>query len=272
MLSIENWKKAHWSEIENNLSYPLYKGRKGKWAVLECRWDEQITSKDLKTSTITHLYRAVLDTETLELYHQDSNKLLLAKYLVQVLVRPLHSLIKTAYHLTLPISLPIETYKAVKEGLKEKKRFFEISWKVISCAVKNLFDIVRTPLYGIALETLSVLGTLLAAASPLAHSCCTEGLYWVRATAAKIELALNWQNQAHWIFCCVPGQQHKAGWIVAPCFQPVSLIMMLKHWNFQLEGTSYPYPDDALQVSLSNYARKFIKEERNQIRCSGSKP
>ena len=230
--------------------------------MLNYQWEERIAAKNSTSRTVTHIYQAVLNTETLELYHQDSNSFLFVKCCLMTLIRPLHTLLKTSYHLMLPLSLPVEIYKAISAGQKEKKSSPAIAWQAVVYSGRSLADIVRTPLCGIALETLVIVGALLAAASAIAHPSCTRGLYWLRATAAKVELWLNWQNQAHWMHCRVPGQQHKAGWILAPCFQPLSL-MSLKYWNTVQTDTLYPYPDDALQVGLTNYVRKLIIEDRN---------
>ena len=103
----------------------------------------------------------------------------------------------------------------------------------------HLTDIVRTPIYGVALTVLAVVGFILGLFG-------SEKIYDLRLLMGKIEQSLNW------------GKPHTT-WTLAPCFQPSDLNQIDTIWGSRsFDDTSYPN-DSRGKI---NYARAKIIHDR----------
>jgi hypothetical protein len=134
-------------------------------------------------------------------------------------MRPLHTVFKTLYHACLPLSLWVEGSSAQQRGVA-----------VGAALARNIADIVRTPLYGLALTILAVVGCVFGGLG-------LERVYDVRALAGRVERSLNW------------GEPRAAG-ALAPCFQP--LTEELSSWEERRhEDVDYTRVESAALVNLS---------------------
>jgi hypothetical protein len=100
-------------------------------------------------------------------------------------------------------------------------------------------DIVRTPIYGIVLTALAIVGLILGLFD-------SEKIYDLRLFMGKIEQSLN------------RGEKHTE-WTLAPCFQPGDLNNIDTIWG-KTEFKDTTYPNE--QRGKVNYARAKIIHDR----------
>lgn len=203
-----------------------------RWGRLLCSWHEKKENDQI----LTHAYAARIDKVDGGLYLDDLPRKIFAKTFTQLLVRPIHSLLKTVYHLSmLPILGEICT---VLDGLESPSEGLKNS-------LKSLADIVLTPLYGLALIVTSVavlcLGTL-----------NSESLYSGTAFIGHIERTANWGDR-------------DTIWTLAKCFQPYSREQ-LAHYDRQENIQDTVYLDsDSKSNQFTNFARAQILYMRHHF-------
>ncbi|MCH9611799.1 MAG: hypothetical protein S4CHLAM102_02730 [Chlamydiia bacterium] len=148
-------------------------------------WKEE-TSSGIR---LVHVFRPMVSDQG-DICNDNPKHMLGEKCSVLLLIRPIHTLAKTFFHLCLPLSLTVAILRA-KKGDELK------------ACVQTLADIVRTPVYGIALWVCAAVGLVLGIAD-------SDHLFTLRLLAGRIEQHLNW------------GEPKNAFWTLAPCFQPAS--------------------------------------------------
>lgn len=210
---------------------------------LVCPWTE-------KTSTVseenaTHYYAPLIDLKTGKIYLELSKRAIFFRFCAQVLLRPFSTISKTAYHLFLPLSVPFIIQEAIEEkkqnGWNKTKTFKYGSVQI----AKSIVDIVRTPFYGTILTIMSI--------ATICFYLFNKGaIYRLLIVAGKMEKRLYW-NRFH-----APGT-------LFHCFQPDTSVQKLQNrWknHHNLQDTVYLNDNPTDLAALSNYARKFIRNER----------
>lgn len=147
-------------------AYPI---KSTKWANVLAVWEEKKPVENTDQFTvIKHIYTSVLNTKNGEFYLDCSSKKIYAKLSVHLLYRIAAIALKLLYHLALPISW---TYTIVRTIQNEKNQYeaHKINSEnpskfnhqkvarlcVLNC-LKNLREIIRTPMYEISLASLTI--------------------------------------------------------------------------------------------------------------------
>lgn len=160
---------------------------------LVCQWNEITPSKDIQQ----HIYTAGIDKND-GVYLDCRKRLIFAKILVSTAFRPLRGFVKTLYHLSM---IPIA--KAIFTGIQGKMTAKEVGVK----SAQSIADIVRTPVYELAMVIVGLAGIITAFVAPTT-------LYKFREAIGKIEGAL-FREKFH------PST-------MAPCFQSRDLKDMVE--------------------------------------------
>jgi len=207
-----------------------------KWGRLICNWH-----KINKERIDTHTYAACIDGSSREIYTDCSPQKILVKFTLHLFIRPIFTLIKTIYFLSLyPIFVEIAHCFQSKESREEKiRRIF-----------KPVAEIFLTPLYGLILTicTVAIIVTSLFS---------EEWIYDGRKLLGQIELMSNWG---------IP----RTLWTLAPCFQPFPFETLENHGSTIHKNTFYENPTP-LNHQLANFARAFIRYQMNNtdiLTCS----
>lgn len=166
-----------------------------------------------KVNGFDHNYWATIDTKTGGIYLDCTRRKIFAKSVALAIVRPIHTVIKTIWHLT--IFLPMiesairnyklyrkETNPAKQEELKSKLfyQFLTDNWH-------SFADIFRTPVYGFAMTMTYLAGVTAALFNP-------NALYYTRLAGGTLEYQL--LRAKDW---------REAGfWKLSPCFSPFKNI------------------------------------------------
>lgn len=159
-----------------------------RWGRVVCVWHEE--KEDGKV--LQHQFAACVNLKNGDVYLDCSKKKLFAKNLTLTFARPLHALFKTLYHASM-----IGMVVAVHKGIKKKQTGGTI---FVNC-VKELADIVRTPLYAVVLTVISATAVVLSVVHP-------KSLYDMRNLYGRVEQSLNWGKK-------------QSSWTLAICFQSV---------------------------------------------------
>src|SRR5262249_48211820 len=138
-----------------------------------------------KGTGFTHIYAPVVNIQTGEIYLDCSKKKIYAKIVIQTLLRPFLSVIKTAYHLAIPISIIHIIYTTIQERKKYDRREACILENCIKNSLKSIADIVRTPVYGVAII---IVGIAIIIIGPFAPNT----LYTSREILGKLMKSLYW--------------------------------------------------------------------------------
>jgi hypothetical protein len=207
-------------------TYEVYQKDDAVYKRIICRWKE--------SKALQHEYHACINTQTGDIYLDCRRRKILAKHLTLSFLRPLHTVIKTVWHASIIAPLAVEIYKVAKG----KQTVKELGINTL----KSLADIVRTPLYGIAITITHIAAVILGCASP-------NTLYKTREIAGKLERDL---LRVERIF-------DGGMWVVAPCFSPMRSILTKKNGKL-LEPTK-----KELKCKLRNFSEStitFLREER----------
>lgn len=146
----------------------------------------------------THTYAHTVDTETGDIFLDCRRRKIFAKQLTFCFLRPLYTVAATAFHL-----LGGGIIKAVIEGKNKGEKDEEI----LKRCVYSIQDIVRTPLYGLAMTATHIAGVILALISP-------NSLYHTRKLAGRLEM--------QWLRMETFDDREKASLLpIGPCFMPL---------------------------------------------------
>jgi hypothetical protein len=229
----QRWRKAN-PYIEDFISFP--EGIDFHWARIHATWHEKQTDKRLK-----HLCAFAINLENGDIYLDCSKRKIWMKCVALTLGRPLFGFIKTIYHLSLVISIPIEIYKAIMKGRCEGLSTKEIAHAALLNVIHNVVDIIRTPLYTIAMTIVTLVAVLIPAYDP-------RRLYDLRAVAARLENALN--------------RGEDGFWRGAICFNPIDNIMNMSSYHYAYTKLDTEYQDQLTLHGLNNLARSYVKYRR----------
>lgn len=223
------WDQNHFSKL-TKLIIPV---ENSKWGRLLCTWHE----KKSDGTQLHHTYSALLNVKTLEMYIDCRPQKIFAKALALLVARPVHILFKTLYH----VSLAGVAYEFFKGATHEQSKR-----ETLINSAKSLADIIRIPLYGIAMIITNIAGLILGLV-------CPTSLYDTREILGKLEESLNWGTR-------------RTLTTLAPCFQPISLLALTDSPPLHHEDSIY-YLNDSLEIGLSNFARWAIRLRRRKYNC-----
>src|ERR1700722_6763969 len=192
----EVWKNKYSPELEKYI-IPTNNPR---WGRLLMSWNEVQSDGTVHS----HKYAACIDLQEQNFYLDDLPGKIYRKCLVQTCARPLHTIIKTLYHLCM-IPIFIELGKSVFGSQS-------LGGSFTNC-IKSLADIVRTPLYGLTIMIVSVALLVIGPFAP-------DSIYSYRKVLGEIEQAQNWGYT---------GWSGKAVWTLSSCFQPFELSYLSRY-------------------------------------------
>ena len=203
-----------------------------QWGRLITEWSE----KNPKGTLLKHTYAACVDGETGGLFNDCNLSLIFKKCLTQLLVRPFHSIAKTIYHASfIPLFVELPDLYYGKKPIKQ----------LLNTAVLTFTDIIRTPLYGIALIAASAYVLARAIFDPAT-------LYNGRKLIGEIEEEAN------------RGLKH-TDWTLTHCFQPYP-IEVLKDYEIQDFSLDTLYPSNSpIDKQLTNFARSKIRHKQKRF-------
>lgn len=231
-ISFNEWRDEN-AFVEDDILYT--EGKNCRWGRFTMRWNEKKEADNI----ISHLCAFTLDLHSGDLYLDCSKSKIWAKFVVLSFTRPLFGIIKTAYHVCLPISLPIEIFKAIIVGISQHQSAREITQAAWINIKHNIADIIRTPLYTVALTVVTISAVIIGLFS-------SYRLYDLRAVAGHLEIALN------------RGQDNF--WTLAPCFQPLDNLMTIHNQNYKKADTEYD--DEETLQGCNNLARSYVNFRR----------
>lgn len=170
--------------------YKVYQRDDSVYKRIICVWKEE---------NIEHQYHACINTTTGEMFLDCRRRKIMAKHITLALLRPIHTVVKTLWHLTIIGPLSIELYQLAqgKQTLKQLGNH----------TVKSLADIVRTPAYGLAMTILHLHAVFLGCIRP-------NTLYATRDVIGKLERKM----------LRVTNIRNANYWALSPCFSPLSNI------------------------------------------------
>ena len=207
-------------------TYGIYQRDALVYKRLVCRWKEN--------DARNHEFHACINTQTGDIYLDCRKRKIFAKHLALAIARPLHTCIKTLWHATLIGPLALEIFKVMqgKQTLKDLGKN----------TLKSLADIVRTPVYGLAMTITNLVGLILGVVSP-------NTLYETRAIAGKLEREM---LRVDHIF------KADKMWQLSPCFSPIKRFLT-KHEGKYVERTREDLDQMLLQFAKSNikFRRKY---------------
>lgn len=221
--------------------------KSGDWGGLKVTWSEVNGEKKIE-----HLYQYNVNLKTGDLYLDCTKAKLVSKCMVYVLIKPFMFAAKTLGHLS-GISLAVGIYQEVQKIKNEEKDGNKISLKDktvrhLNVLKNELCDIVRTPIYGVALTAIGLVGATVAPFAPKSF------IFKVVETIGKIEVLLNRGNK-------------ESGWILFACFLPIQTINSLNtletgwgSWNYK--NTEYPNEVTPTEKGLINLAGVQINFRR----------
>ena len=207
----------------------------GKWGRLNITW-KKITNNNPQTYE-KRFHSPVVNLESGEYFFPDSRKLIKIKFGYHLVLTPIYIVAKTILHVLLPLSLPI----TIKQTLMKNKELkaFELTTLCFKESFKSLADIVRTPLYGVALLIVD-----LAALTLIPFD--TTLIYDLRSLSGKLEKSLEWGRKKTFF----------------PCFQAAGCLDTFSK-NASPEAayyndTLYPKNLTLAHQKMIHYGRAFI--------------
>lgn len=232
---------------ENRILRP--DGHDSKWArvILECRKKDPVSN----AITGTHRYAAVVNCETQNVYRDDEKSILAIKFFGLAIYTPIALVAKTIYHILFPISIPHQIYLKVNELKEQEAKIIEkkgtpapreMGKRVITIIARNMLDIVKTPLYAVAM-TVVALGTLILSIFR------SQILYDGRTIFGKIMLNLNYDNK-------------KSVWLqyIAPCMQPMANLKTVgEKRNYFKKKVAYDGERGSTVFGLNNLVKRYTK-------------
>lgn len=232
--------------INNNIPQDIHsliyhtEGENSKWGRIDCQWIEQKENDD--ETKLKHHFFPLINKKTGEIYLDCSKRKIYVKFFVHSIIRPVLILGKTLYHTAFFISIPHIIAKTITKGKKNELSGGEIAKQCLKNSVKSLADIIRTPLYGVAMEVISVTALVVGPLAP-------RSLYTLREAVGALVRSLNWNDR----------QEYMNDMFI--CFQPLkNLNRMITRAEEQQKN-----PVAFIQIQLNNYAQdniEFRREER----------
>lgn len=223
-------------------------GPKSKWVRLVCHLKE--VEKDAQGNKIVverDTINTLFNCKTEKLYNADSKTDLAMKFTALSFGAPIALIVsKTIYHLLFPLSLSYQIYRVVRVAKKQKdaaldkgqeKPKINLASRITKVVIRNFIDIVKTPLYGIAM-TITALSTLIL--SGVNDNILYEG----RALYGEMLMSLNWGNK-------------DTLWSIGACMQPYANLKNKneKKYHYIAKDIEYDAPPGEKMHALNNMAR-----------------
>lgn len=188
-----------------------------------------------------HEYYATINTKTGDLYFDCRKRKIMAKHLSLLIGRPIHACVKTLWHASIIAPLACELFKLAK-GKQVGKEIVEYTWQEVAKHTwQSLQDIVRTPLYGLAMTATSLAGVLLGCIAP-------NTLYKTREIAGRLERAMLRIDDIH--------DEYPRLWLLTPCFNPISNL-------FKDRGKHMEFSKSAVRHHLIDFAHTRVNNRRS---------
>lgn len=168
----------------------LYTPR-SNWGRVICKWDETVYLKGSSGQTtkkiLNHCYTPCFNTKTGELYLDCSPQKTWVKCAIHTLARPglivaetLLAIVGIVYEIAMAI-IDLTLFK----GVFSLRNFLWLEWKHIQ-------DIVRTPLYGVAMMITTLAGVVFSAiVAPFSSQKATEILFFFRKHTGYLNIFLH---------------------------------------------------------------------------------
>jgi len=206
-------------------------------------WSDENTS-------LTHSFQPVINTKTGDIYTDCRKRKIFAKHLSFVFLRPLYIVGKTAWHLSLVGPAYVE-FKKFQTELKKCQKIHNKNQKEVNrnkakeTAFTNLknsaSDILRTPLYGLAMTVASLFTVIVAPFSPNFLYRGRDIVGWLERRMHRVRI----MREAD-----IPP--------FSPCFSPIRNIGGL--WKYQKTVK----PNDS-----EKNIQKLVKEQLSNL-CKGN--
>lgn len=138
-----------------------------KWGRVKAEWMEW-DDPVRKITYRTHTFSLSINRETGEFYDDCTKKKVYAKMIAFTLTRPFIVFANTLYYACFPVAMTLAYRNARKEINKSKDQLeeSEISARCRQAAFEALADVVRTPLYGIAMTVVSATALIIGPFAP----------------------------------------------------------------------------------------------------------
>ncbi len=228
-------------------------GPKSKWAHITCHWKEISKKEGGVVQYIDRKYPATINCESEKIYVSDKKLELVIKFCALIPGTSYYLLAKTIYHLLFPLSLAHQIYQTVKEVKAEKAEAIkngreapnDLRSRIGKVILNNFIDIVRTPLYAVALTVVAIASLILAPIRP-------EILYEGRVIYGELLISLNRGNK-------------NSLWTIAPCMQPLAALKKNEEKKFYVKAdTFYDGEPGTKAHALNNLARRHLNLENKE--------
>ena len=155
-------------------------GKDCRWARLRGEWKERCPNLSFKT----HVVALTLNKQTGDLYLDCSEKKIWTKCLTLTFLSPCKGLIRTAFHLALPLSIPVIIATTLLLPNKKDRMWKEIPQEILLNCGKSIADIFRVPFYTAMLTAVAIFAVVVG---PFKEAY----LYDLRCLIGKIDRAMN---------------------------------------------------------------------------------
>ncbi len=229
-------------------------GEECKWGRLICIWNENksiIENGKECPDQLIHIFAPTINKENGETYVDASKKIIYLKMACHSVYRPIETVIKTIYLACLPISLGVVITKTILKALKNNKNTEKPEKKLnnkqiaklcLNNSLNSIADIVRTPVYGLAMTAVSIAALIIGPLAP-------KKLYDLQKMEGKLI------QRYH----RVQGQVFEDTFA---CFTPMPLSALVSEFGKRkFKDTIYPGNTKSDQA-YANYARAFTKHFR----------
>lgn len=188
LTEFENWKKIPSNGVFFDDSIE-FSNSKDQYGTLKIDFDFEFNAK--KHSLHSEF---IVSKSTGAIYGKMSPDSIKKVFWGLVFVRPLQIIFKMTYHALLPISIPLEIKRALDQSGKPSS-CLELAIRCTLAAIRSFADILRTPLYGIAL-------TVIALAAVLFSGNQTEDVYSFLNFSSRVERDLFWGEKKRCLARC----------------------------------------------------------------------
>lgn len=268
--NFQNWCSEHPDFVSKRMFGT--EGPSCKWGRLETEWREK---KIGSNEPLIHKVALVFNRETGDYYLDCSKKKIYVKMLANFLLRPIDGLIRTLFHVCVPLSIGLTCYitidqakrsnrnlakklekyenesteEAQQEAEKLRKRILtpsKIFQKCINNSLKSLSNIVRTPVYSVAMTIVSLAAVIVGPLAP-------KTLYDFREMQNKLLRSYHRMPEGQ-IFD------------ITPCFTTIGSIQKEYLFEKPFYDVDYSQCTCPTDKAFSNYACLYISSMRENRR------
>ncbi|MBA3236899.1 MAG: hypothetical protein H0T62_00930 [Parachlamydiaceae bacterium] len=156
-------------------------------------------------------YNNTLNVKTGEIFLGDERYVIFIKHVALLIFRPIQLTFKTLWHASLIGPLIVELHNF----LNDKQTFEQFKENNLN----SLCDIIRTPIYGVAMLTVHLAGIILGIF-------CPETLYYTRDLVGQLERELLRLDCVQNTVASLSPYES-----LSPCFSPISHLMIFRDVN-----------------------------------------